>query len=158
MRGDAFRFDISTRRWSALSSDSDAHFELCMAALGSMLFTFGGRRSIYDSAVNGSNKMLTLDVGDPDNPREWATLSSQGDIPAPRENAGLAAIGGKLVLFCEAASSDMRVQSTMRSEEWHLPSSCKASADCRAGMKNRSTQPVRDKNPPLTRLNHPCPS
>ncbi|MGB1606216.1 MAG: Kelch repeat-containing protein, partial [Promethearchaeia archaeon] len=97
MIGDAFRFEIGTRRWSALSSVSEARFELSLAALGSMLFAFGGRRSVYDSTDNGSNEMLALDVGDPDN--GWAMLSSQGDIPAARENAGLAAVGGKLVLF-----------------------------------------------------------
>jgi hypothetical protein len=97
MCGDAFRFEISTRRWSTLSSVSTARFELSLTALGSMLFAFGGRRSVYDSADKGSGEMLTLDVGDPVN--VWATLGSQGDIPAPRENAGLATVGGKLVLF-----------------------------------------------------------
>jgi hypothetical protein len=93
MCGDAFRFEISTRRWSTLSSVSTARFELSLTALGSMLFAFGGRRSVYDSADKGSGEMLTLDVGDPVN--VWATLGSQGDIPAPRENAGLATVGGK---------------------------------------------------------------
>ena len=65
------------------------------------------------------------------------------------------------MLFCEAASSDMRVQKRVDDAQRRMASSFSLQsqrADCRAGMNNRSTQPVRDKNPPLTRLNPtPCP-
>jgi len=97
---DIFRYEISTKTWSELSSGNSWKKQFGQTMLGDTLYVFGG----YDTSF------LALQTSDP--AAQLTEVAAQGDVPTGNPpnayiySPALVAVGEKLVLFGGSVSSE----------------------------------------------------